>query len=329
MRAPSGIARRNKLKITETVMQALDCRNLKEMLDSYLSGELSVETNHAVLRHLEQCPACRNELAARRTLRDALRRATAQTRFSADAMARLRERLREDAATPMPEAQTDAAPREGFWPRWLGGLFSGIIPVPAAALAMLLIALTVGGFFLIRQQITAAAELSQQLWQEATGDHSYCAPQFKNETGPVRMAAHAHAYDPAYADLDRIAEIGAQGLKLHVAHVCAFAGRNFAHLVYTRESDGSLISLLVTERNARAMKNGTVPADDGLQAGLQQVIHENFKVSAMQTRRHIVLVVTTLTEAETKMLTERIALPVSRHLRQIEALPPSGTPMAK
>ncbi len=38
------------------------------MMDSYLGDELLVETNHEVLRHLENCPACRNELAARRGL---------------------------------------------------------------------------------------------------------------------------------------------------------------------------------------------------------------------------------------------------------------------
>jgi anti-sigma factor RsiW len=45
------------------------------MADSFLAEELLTETNHEILRHLETCPACRADLAARRALREGLRRA--------------------------------------------------------------------------------------------------------------------------------------------------------------------------------------------------------------------------------------------------------------
>ncbi len=48
------------------------CQEFREMMDSYMSNELLVETNHEVLRHLETCRACRAELAARRELRTRL-----------------------------------------------------------------------------------------------------------------------------------------------------------------------------------------------------------------------------------------------------------------
>src|SRR5687767_9949353 len=51
----------------------MDCRDFRERADSYLSDELLVETNHDVIRHLESCPDCRRELAARRELRSRLR----------------------------------------------------------------------------------------------------------------------------------------------------------------------------------------------------------------------------------------------------------------
>ena len=37
--------------------------------------ELLTETNHEILRHLDTCPVCRADLAARRTLRASVRRA--------------------------------------------------------------------------------------------------------------------------------------------------------------------------------------------------------------------------------------------------------------
>lgn len=315
-------------------MQVLDCRNLKELLDSYLSDELLVETNHAVLRHVEQCPACRTEMAGRRSLRASLRRAGTQVRMSVEGRERLRERLRAEVTLAQVQAKIGAEEivtprtREPFFKRWIEPLFAALpgkgFSLPVAAAAMLLVALGVGGFFLLRPQITTAAALSEALWKEAMGDHDYCAAQFRHEAGPARMSEKAKNYDAAYADLDRIAEVGAAGLKLHAAHVCGFAGRNFAHLVYTRGDD--LISLLVTERNPNAMKKGGVPPDDGLTAGLQQAVQGNFKISAYQTRKHIVLVVTSLSETETKTLAEKIAKPVSNHLRNLEIalLPPDS-----
>jgi anti-sigma factor RsiW len=293
-------------------MQVLDCRNLRELLDSYLSDELSVETNHAVLRHLEHCPTCRAELAARRNLREALRRAGTKLRMSEEGKARLREMLRQHGALPEPEPLV----AESFFSRLRNFLPRQIFSAPLLAAMMLLVTLGLGGLLLFRPSVTSAAELSAALWQEAIGDHSYCAAQFAHEAGPVSMIERAQEYDPAYAALDRIAEVGAAGLKLRAAHICGFAGRNFAHLVYTR--DGELISLLVTERNARAMKSGAVPDDDGLKVGLQQAIHNDLKVSAYQTRRYIVLIVSRLAEKENQKLAEMLALPVSRHLRSVE-----------
>ena len=75
----------------------MDCRKFRDVLDSYLCDELLVETAHEMLRHAEQCPACRSEMAARRSLRERLQRAGAQARLSEDAKERLRQRLREEA----------------------------------------------------------------------------------------------------------------------------------------------------------------------------------------------------------------------------------------
>ena len=51
----------------------MQCRDFREVADSYLSDELLVETNHDVITHLEACADCRRELAARRELRTILR----------------------------------------------------------------------------------------------------------------------------------------------------------------------------------------------------------------------------------------------------------------
>jgi hypothetical protein len=196
---------------------------------------------------------------------------------------------------------------------------------PLAAAAALIIALTFGlayGLYLLQQRPVVAAELSPALMGEAAGDHTNCAIKFINhqgQLGPARMSESAKRYDPAYADLDKVAEAGAAGMELRSAHVCGFAGRRFAHLVYGREEH--IVSLLVTERDQRAMRRGVVPEDDGLRAGLQQALRDRYTVSAYQTAKRVVLVVSDLPEQQNKELAERIASPVCDHLRRQEAHP--------
>ena len=51
----------------------MECRDVRELADSFLSEQLLVETTHDILRHLAQCPSCRAEMESRRRLRTALR----------------------------------------------------------------------------------------------------------------------------------------------------------------------------------------------------------------------------------------------------------------
>ncbi|MCI0390846.1 MAG: hypothetical protein MOB07_19035 [Acidobacteria bacterium] len=76
----------------------MDCRAFKDLLDSFQSDELMVETNHAILWHAEQCATCRAEMEARQRLRIILRRIRDNSKLSAEFHERLRERLRLEAA---------------------------------------------------------------------------------------------------------------------------------------------------------------------------------------------------------------------------------------
>ncbi len=305
----------------------MDCRNYKELLDSYLSEELTVETNHAMLRHTEHCGACRDELGARRELRQTLRRACSRDVMSQEATARLRAMLRAEAAparSAFEGLDEPAVKAASWWERFYSFLTLRVaLPVAAAALLM------IGGlwaFYSLQNKSTgidsnketiARIELTGQLMDEAAGDHLTCAKKFVAASGPAKMPDSVRSYDPAYLGLEQAAEPGASGLQLRSAHVCGYGGRRFAHLVYTRGDQ--LISLLVTERDARALGIEALPKDDGSQTGLQHAIRERLALGAYQTNKHVVLVVSDLPEAENLALTERLALPVAAHLRRVEA----------
>ncbi len=69
------------------------CEKTRLYLDSYVSNELLIETNHEVLRHLEACPACAAEAEARSRLRSRLKAAVEGQTVPADLQARIRQRL--------------------------------------------------------------------------------------------------------------------------------------------------------------------------------------------------------------------------------------------
>ena len=293
-------------------MQVMDCRNFKELLDSYISDELTVETNHAVLRHAEHCADCRSEMAARRNLRTALRGAVTATTASPDFRDRLRTRLREEAtAAPVVSPPN----REPFFAHWFRSL-----AMPQFATALGVFALVLVGVFYLFSDSSRAAELSPAILNQAVDDHNHCAAlwlqRVYHENDPV---VNAENYDPALQDLGKFSEHQAVGLTFHSAHVCGYYGRKYAHLVYTRGND--LVSLFVTERNAEAMKAGVVPSDDGLQHKLQQFqgVQAKFTVSAYQTSKYVVLVVSTLAGQQNNEIAEKLAKPMSLHLRKIES----------
>src|SRR5262245_60493748 len=116
-------------------MQKMDCHNFKEMLDSYFCEELTVETNHSILNHAEHCPPCRNEMASRRSLRQALQRACAQDQMSEDACERLREMLRTEAGVGPDRKVKGAGSWRGRWARFFDLKYG--LPVMAVAAALI------------------------------------------------------------------------------------------------------------------------------------------------------------------------------------------------
>jgi len=61
----------------ERMMSAMQCREFRDIADSFLREELSDKPTHNIIEHFESCAACRSELAARRNLRERLRAACA------------------------------------------------------------------------------------------------------------------------------------------------------------------------------------------------------------------------------------------------------------
>jgi len=187
-------------------------------------------------------------------------------------------------------------------------------PLALAAIMLLIIGFIHSSF---RDSLPMyAAEFSEAMMKKAAEEHDICAFHYKDTPEPEAMAPSAVGFDPNFAELDQVAKRHAQGMKLRLAHFCDLVGRNFVHLGFTRGDE--MVSLLVTERDAKAMKNGSVPADDGLRAGLQSALQGEYRIAVYQTTKQVALVVSRFSEAENKELAESLAAPVSAYLRRLE-----------
>lgn len=241
----------------------MDCQRVRELADSYLSGQLLVETNHDVVRHLETCPACREEMAARRALRTRLKgamEAAPDLQPRPDFASELRTRLR-PAAPPLP-ARRDVL-------RTWGSLAAGLA-----------LATTTGLFFWRRRDdLAPLAALARQ----AAGDHQNCAVTFNLADHPIPMADAGQRFGAPYAALADFELPVLQGqVRLLDRHACVYDGRRFAHVVFQVDED--LVSLLVTEGDAPLVPSVADASDGRAVVALPAGRYVAFVVSANATR---------------------------------------------
>lgn len=306
------------------------------MMDSYLGDELLVETNHEVLRHLEDCAACRSELAARRGLLAQMRlafRSAPEAQINPTFAARLRNELRETALRP------------SVWEKLKSGFFVNSPILAAAVAACLLIGGLFGALWMSRSpapeniargnqtekpaetapQIESnASQIVQAAWRElsneAVGDHENCALHFRLKEDPITLDEAAKKFGRFNRGLDKavtavLREVSIQNasgktsddIKFYDAHSCVFNGRRFAH-IELKKGDKT-ISLLVAE--ADSLGDGATETTN--------LTAENFQVSSFRAVRYAVFVVSDLAAAENSKIAETLAPAVRRHIEQAEA----------
>lgn len=192
------------------MMMNADCRRVRELMDSYISGELTVESNHDLLQHLERCEPCRAELG-------------------------LRERTRAlllDSFGPGPDAQgiesritraIDQHDRKWWRIAQYGGL--------AAALALL-----VGAAVWFSRPVDAAA------FDDSVDDHIACALTYPPVFDYDAQRAE-NSLEPLYRPILAAVSHTPGNYALIDAHMCPYQGRNYAHLVY--RANGRPLSVFV------------------------------------------------------------------------------------
>jgi anti-sigma factor RsiW len=272
----------------------MQCRDFREIADSFLSDELLVETNHDVLRHLEACADCRNELAARRELRARLREAVKndkQFQMRDEFAAELKAKLFESSSKKTRNIFTFQNPAA-----WL-----------AIAASFVLIALIIG--VALRQYYKSPNNIRELATHFAIGDHKNCAIQHNLKEDPISLEEAAKKYDKSYAELDKAVmkpfADDKSKIELLGSHHCIFEGQKFAHVVLRYQ--GKVVSVLVTERG-----NKETAANNSQAISCSSA--DGYQISCFETSRHSVFIVSDLSEQENLTIARQLQSSVVKHL---------------
>jgi hypothetical protein len=257
----------------------MECRNVRELADSFLSEQLLVETNHELLRHLETCPDCRSDIAGRRAMRDRLRGAFAH----ADDL-RPRPELTTELLAKLRPSQPEMISRRSVLQSWW-----------AVAAGMVLAA---GGGLFIRN--ASSKSRLALLARAAAGDHQNCAVKFNLAERPIPLEDAGRRYGAPYASLATF-ELPAVDAPVEALdrHSCVYQGRRFGHIVFRYR--GALTSLLVTEGAPPAAPE-LAPTDSGP------------AVASMPAGRFLGFVAADLDRRDVLRLAQTFAEPLSKHL---------------
>jgi anti-sigma factor RsiW len=256
----------------------MECRNVRELADSYLSDQLLVETNHELLRHLETCPDCHADIDGRRALRDRLRAA-----FGRAEELRPRPELAAELGSTLRALQPGISRRSLLQSWWT--LAAGV-------------ALAAGGGLFVRSSNSRSRFAA--LAREAAGDHQNCAVTFRLAERPILLDDAGRRYGAPYAALATFEPPAvAGGLEMLERHACVYQGRRFGHVVFRYR--GALASLLVTVAPPPPAAE-LEPSDSGP------------AVASLPAGRFLGFVVADLDRQDVLRLAQALATPLSQHL---------------
>jgi hypothetical protein len=268
----------------------MECRDVRELAESFISGQLLTETNHEIVRHLETCLSCRRDIETRRALRDAVRRAF-QTDAALQPTAGFADRLRGDLRQTM--VQTPSRRTVWWW---------------ALAAAATVVLSAGGGIWWLRSNPSL-----QAITRSAVGDHRHCALKFQLAEKPIALEDAARRYDPAFRVLETDptdALVTSLGLaRVIERHSCVYQGRRFAHVVL--QYRGAIVSLLVTKRESAA---SIALPNDGL-PHTQRV--DAMSVVSVSAPGHMIFLVGDLPEGDVAGLAEAVGPSLAKALTGI------------
>lgn len=260
-----------------------ECQEIRDLLDSYLGGELLVETNHKVLRHLSTCEHCSAETERRRRMRELLV-----------------ESMRQELDTvPLRRRIDQAIDSERLW--WRRTAQWWMMAAASVAIAVLV---------WYPRAIDAAA------YDDSVADHVMCALETPLEAhyNPARVAK---VLRPPFTALAEAMGEWHGDHQLVEAHTCPYNGRDYAHLVF--RGGGRTVSLFVEAATRGALPKATVvaPGSEDL-AAVYATDRNGYHIDATTTRDHQLFIVSDRSGAEQDAVAKRLLESAASFVKSLE-----------
>jgi hypothetical protein len=291
-------------------LESGQCRRVRSYLDTYLSNELTAETNLEVLKHLERCETCSRALEDRARIKAQLRRVV----LNMEAPDTLEKRIRNDIG------QTRRF-NFNFAPTWM-----------LAAAAAVVVAVMLGVFFRpgagrssgsTPRQLSliadvAPADTAGQILKVGFDDHVFCAVDHGMANKHFTTSEISEQLGPQYEGLAEVAkEKMPQDFEILVGHQCHYQNREFVHLIMRRQQE--VVSLIVTRKNGESFPAGAAAAAMNAAGNpVYEASWYNLQVAGFETSNYLVFVVSNAEKRENEEIASKMMPAVGDFLRNIQ-----------
>jgi anti-sigma factor (TIGR02949 family) len=271
-----------------------NCKKIRAYLDSYVNNELSVDTCHEVLKHLEACADCSGEMDSRLRVKGLLRNAVRRDCIPAELKGRIQKELRTETS-----------------PSWR-------YRVAAAAV----IAMLVGGWGVVRFLRPPAASDPRypgaQVLKVGLDNHVHCSIERRFAGRRFSSEEMSSKLGPEYFGLVSLVEREAPGkYDIVVGHRCHANNREYVHLILKSERD--TLSLVITRKSGESFKQSDLAAVlSASGVPLYQSRLEEYEVAGFETRDHLAFVVSDLPAGDNLQIASTLAAGVLDYLSRLE-----------
>ena len=274
--------------MNQTTFKKYSCEQVLDYLDSSIDLEIE-ESEVGIQVHVDGCPNCAAEIAARRGMRNRLRGAVRNIAVPAQ----LEERVRE-AITP----KVHRIPSRPWMIALAACLVAGCGLTIAYELGQLRFSTASQNSYISSISFKVPSVIAVGL-----KDHVHCAFYRKFPKTPPTTEALVEKLGPADQALLPIVQQNVPAdFKAMIAHHCSYQGRKYTHI--SMRSDSRLMSLVIAKKgpgeSLSASGMASVLSESGIamyQSGVQR-----FHIAAFETSQHLVYVVSDLDEQKNLQL---------------------------
>jgi anti-sigma factor (TIGR02949 family) len=272
------------------------CERIRRHLDAYLSNELLVETTSEILRHLETCEACTQELGTRTRVRDFVRRAATNLMPPEELRLSIQRRLR----------QTQPGLWVGFRELNWAVALAGIVVIVLGGLV------THEWVRVLRGRRIVAGVLAL-----GVSDHVQCAikghnyPEVANPPDVLRKKL-----GPQYAALLDVVHQNLPGFEVLEAHICSIPGSSRKYVHFITRGRGTILSVILTKNDgAQLPSGGSFRSAAAGHVNLYQAHQQGMNVAGFESRGYLGFVVSDLDTNTTLQIADQLVPPLNAALQ--------------